>query len=137
MKNIKYSTELITSDLAHFVGFHDICPWNNDNDTLVIHQVEKDDIKYRTKDDYINIVLWNPKEKKVDVIDQTNCWNWQQGSRLQWVPKSDKIIYNKRVENKPIAQIFNSNEGAFEKTIDWPIYELHPSGKKALTYSFS
>ncbi len=136
MKNIKNSTEELGNNLSHFVGFHDICPWNN-NGLLAIHQAEVDDIKNRTKDDYISIALWNPDNNEIRVIDRTNCWNWQQGSRLQWIPHSNQVIYNKRIDNKLIAQVYSEEESSFGSVIDWPIYELHPEGKKAISYSFA
>jgi hypothetical protein len=137
MNNILYSTEQLDNGLAHFVGFHDICPWNESNELLVIHQTVKDDIKERSKNDFINIMIWNPENNYAQKIDETNCWNWQQGSRLQWIPATNTIIFNKRIEGKAVAQKYNVNDSKFEEVINWPIYELHPSDKKALSYSFS
>lgn len=131
------STEGLGGDLAHFVGFHDICPWNEANELLAIHQAEKDDIKARTKADFVNIALWHPQKEEINIIDETNCWNWQQGSRLQWIPNSSSIIYNKRINDRLISQIYNVGESKFESVIERPIYEIDHSGKKALSYSFS
>ncbi|MEQ8909266.1 MAG: hypothetical protein RIC95_08740 [Vicingaceae bacterium] len=137
MSKIIASTEELNNGKAHYVGFHDICPWNQENQLLAVHQADKDDVKDRTKNDYISIAIWNPKSKEINIIDKTNCWNWQQGSRLQWIPSSDKLIFNKRKGNQAVAQIYSTKDAASEKTIDWPIYELHPNGKKAISYSFA
>lgn len=137
MNRILASTEDIDSKLSHFVGFHDICPWNESDEILAIQQTLKDDIKDRTKEDFIDLVLWDTKAMSIKKIDETNCWNWQQGSRLQWIPHSNRVIYNKRENNKAISVIYDVNSEKIEAQIDCPIYELHPNGKLALSYSFS
>lgn len=137
MSKIIASTEEINSEKAHYVGFHDICPWNEANDLVAIQQTNKDDIKNRTIDDFVSIAIWHPSEKSIKIIDKTNCWNWQQGSRLQWVPNSNRLIYNKRKDNRAVAQLYNVSNQSFEQLLDRPIYELHPNGRHALSYSFS
>jgi hypothetical protein len=137
MNKIVYSTENLDNNLAHYVGFHDICPWNEENNLLALHQTSDDDIKDRTKDNFLNIVVWDPELNTTQMVDTTNCWNWQQGSRLQWIPGTNTIIYNKRIDNKVVAQKYNISKNEFEDTLISPIYEIHPSGKKALSYSFS
>ncbi|WP_281613890.1 hypothetical protein [Flammeovirga sp. SubArs3] len=132
MNNIIYSTD---NQKAHFVGFHDISPWNSENNLLALHRTEKDDIKIRTKDDYIEIVIWCPKTNIEKVVGKTNCWNWQQGSRLQWLPNTNKIIYNSSKDNKLICTIYDyDTEDSYN--LPFPIYSISFDGKKALTYNF-
>lgn len=137
MDKITYSTNDLNNSLAHFVGFHDICPWNFSNENVAIHQADRDDIKNRTKNDFINIGIWNPKKKELTIIDKTNCWNWQQGSRLQWLHETNNVIYNKRIGDKLVAQIYDVAQHSLKDPLNYPIYAIHPIEKKALSYSFA
>jgi hypothetical protein len=38
-------------------------------------------------------------EYKWTKIGETTAWNWQQGARLQWRPRSDEIVWNDRSDD--------------------------------------
>jgi hypothetical protein len=98
-------SEIIAStplDHDHSVGFHDIRPFNKtNNNLLILHKYSLKSLGFKTdNNDKIDICIWDFINSKIQKIDATNTYSWEQGSRLQWYDK-DKIIYNK---------IYNGNE---------------------------
>lgn len=71
-------------------------------------------------------------------IGTTTAWNWQQGSRLQWRPNSDEIVWNDRNESNTqfITQIYNFKTGAM-RTLPRAIYDVSPDGSKATSQDFN
>lgn len=121
---------------AHFVGFHDICPWDLSEQYIAVHRVDNDIVKNRTENDYIDVGLWDLREGKVEIIGKTNCWNWQQGARLQWFPGKNTIIYNKTEAGQLVSTLLEINSGK-ETTLPFPIYSVSKDGSKGLTYNFA
>jgi len=70
-------------------------------------------------------------------IGETTAWNWQQGSRLQWRPKSDEIVWNDRSEDGKhyVCRVYNFRTGK-RRTLPRPIYDISPDGSTALTHDF-
>ena len=70
-------------------------------------------------------------------IGETTAWNWQQGARLQWRPRSDEIVWNDRSEDgkKYVARVYDFRTGK-RRTLPRPIYDLSPNGATALTHDF-
>lgn len=125
----------------YFVGFHDICPWNNCGNVLAVHSFSTSDEleKSRNRDDNIEIRLWNLEENLSLKVDRTSTWNWQQGSRLQWM-KRDKdncIIYNNRDnKNKPISVIYDTKNKEF-KYLSFPVYSLSSTQHIATSMNYA
>jgi hypothetical protein len=70
-------------------------------------------------------------------IGETTAWNWQQGSRLQWRPKSDEIMWNDRSDDFKgfVCRVYDFKSGK-RRTLPRPIYDLSPDGSTALTHDF-
>ena len=70
-------------------------------------------------------------------IGESTAWNWQQGCRLQWRPRSDEIIWNDRSDDGKhyVSRVHNFRTGA-KRSLPRPIYELSPDGTSALTHDF-
>ena len=94
--------------LAHFVGFHDINPWDITEKFIGLHQAENDTVKYRSDSDFIKVAIWDLEQNDIRIIDEINTWNWQQGARVQWLPNSSSLIYNSRRNGSLISKIFCS-----------------------------
>lgn len=78
-----------------FAGYYDVTPFRpGDSNLLTLHcntvsPNTRPSVRHRT-----DIVLYNLTDGGHQVIDSTWAWNWQQGSRLQWVDRN-RVIYNK------------------------------------------
>jgi hypothetical protein len=70
-------------------------------------------------------------------IGQTTAWNWQQGARLQWRPRSDEIVWNDRAADGKsfVCRVYNFRTRA-HRTLPRAIYDLSPDGSTALTHDF-
>src|SRR5436190_8712418 len=70
-------------------------------------------------------------------IGETTAWNWQQGNRLQWRPRSDEIVWNDRSDDgkKFVSRVYNFGTRT-RRTLPRPIYDLSPDGSTALTHDF-
>jgi len=70
-------------------------------------------------------------------IGETTAWNWQQGARLQWRPRSNEIVWNARSDDgtKYVCSVYNFHTGK-RRTLPRPIYDLSPDGATALTHDF-
>lgn len=70
-------------------------------------------------------------------IGTTTAWNWQQGCRLQWRPRSDEILWNDRSDDGThfVCRVYDFKTGA-RRTLPRPIYDPSPDGSVALTHDF-
>jgi len=70
-------------------------------------------------------------------IGETTAWNWQQGARLMWRPKSEEIVWNDRADDGKsyVCRVHNFRTGA-KRTLPRPIYDVSPDGATALTHDF-
>ncbi len=70
-------------------------------------------------------------------IGETTAWNWQQGARLQWRPRSNEILWNDRSDDGAgyVCRVYNFKTGA-RRTLPRPVYTPSPDGAAALTHDF-
>lgn len=77
------------------------------------------------------------RSNKWSKIGETTAWNWQQGARLQWRPKSDEIVWNDRSDDGThyVCRVYNFRNSK-QRTLPRPIYDISPDGSVALTHDF-
>jgi hypothetical protein len=111
-----------------FFGYYDITPFNN-NDEIVYLELPDDSPK-------ANIIFNSTTLEKPTLIATTNAWNWQQGSRLRWLPGSDsEIVFNDFINGEYNCRILNIKTNA-NRIINTPIYDISPNGKYGITLNF-
>jgi hypothetical protein len=124
-----------TNDYDHTVGYHDISPFNKNNDNiLTMHRfpLKNTDLSNNIK---AEICLWHSRESIIEKIDETDSWSWEQGSRLQWL-NCEEIIYNIKENKKNKSCIYNINNKQ-KKILESPIYSLSQKNKKFLYINYS
>jgi hypothetical protein len=74
---------------------------------------------------------------KWTTIGRTTAWNWQQGARLQWRPRSDEIVWNDRSDDGKsfVCRVYGFRTGS-RRLLPRPVYDLSPDGQTALTHDF-
>tara|TARA_Y100000746_G_scaffold219130_1_gene216294 strand:- start:242 stop:1513 length:1272 start_codon:yes stop_codon:yes gene_type:complete len=126
--NLFNSVEIINStplNLDHSVGFHDIRPFNQSNNNLVLlHRYPLNTLGFKKKDNItIEICIWDISKNTVEKIDETNAWSWEQGSRLQWINEKE-LVYNIRYSGKLKSCIYNI-EKKTKKILKNTIYSIN------------
>ncbi len=102
-----------------FFGYYDISSFNSVESTVLAHGLKE---KGRAE---VDILMIDAKTKEVTKVGNTKAWNFQQGSRLQWVDDS-KIIYNKYddKEEKYVSVLYDVNSGK-SSNYNFPIQVMH------------
>ena len=119
-----------------FFGFHDKIPWSPDNTKLLAHRYTKP-LMFPKPSESVDVGYFTGKKfTNFKRIGDTNTWNWQMGSMLQWLGNSNKIIFNDWDGSKHVARIFDTN-GTEEDRISNPVAAVDPSGKFAISLSFN
>lgn len=125
---------------AHiFFGYYDITPFSNNDKYLLAQRIE---IRNRIprKDDYLSVGYYELNNNNFIEIGNTNCWNWQQGCRMQWFTLNNvdtDVIYNRIVDNNYGSSVHNILTKKIIREYQYPIYSLTSDSKYALTLNFS
>jgi len=125
------------ADSSYFFGFHDISPWNNKNDHVILHRLAKENNCLPTVNDVVDIVSINLLNNKITKIGDSNAWNYQQGSRLMWYPyMDDHVIFNFRDKNNKLSSKVVNLKGDIVKQFDFTINSLHPKKPIGITINY-
>lgn len=113
----------------HYFGFHDVCPWSPDNQTMVLLRVPKDLKSTPEATDMAEVCLWNPGKNQPAPVGTTRAFNWQQGARAQWVGSAagPRVMVNDLAERKPVSRFYDVASGSWSKGVP-AVYSVHPSG---------
>lgn len=125
------------ADANCFIGFHDIGPWSPDESCIAIHRADPAYFEMRDCDKSIDICLWYPEDGKVQAVDSTRAWNFQQGSRLQWLPgRTDTIAFN-AIENGRAVSVLRNIASGERRVLPASIYVFSPDGKTSISPNFT
>lgn len=108
-----------------FFGYYDLKPDNFDGKVLC-HQSIHSTFMSPNPNNQVEICVFNIDDPKKPIFTTTsNAFNWQQGSRLQWLDKK-KFIFNDFCEEtkKYIARVIDLDKNFEEKVISMPIQSL-------------
>ena len=121
----------------YFFGYYGISPWSKDSKKVLGTKVPFLG-KHPTTKDELEIFIKDLKTDRLKKIAKTKTWSWQQGCMLQWIGPdfNTKIIFNDFKKGNFISRILDTKTKK-EKKIDFPIYAVLPSGKRALSVNFS
>ena len=133
-KNFKYqlysdlSIETpIESDKDLFFGYYHHSSWSYDDNFIAINSV--------VDSSRLEINVINLSTSKVEIVDDTTLWNFQQGPMLGWFPEKHIIYYNKLINNSYKTVLYNivSKE---KKDFNFPIQAIHPKGNYYLSINY-
>lgn len=132
-----YSIHEISSRGETFFGYYDKSP-ENINSNYLIYQSSTFSTKKRPNPNQpVKVVLKNTKENREIIIDDSYSYNWQQGTKLQWLTP-ELFIYNffDSKNNAYRSSIYNAAENKKVSTLDYPIYDCF-SDQYGLTINFN
>ena len=76
-----------------FFGYYDKRPEHPDNNYLLMHTFDGNTTRLPSKTDRVQVLATEKGTEEVACQFNSGAFNWQQGSRLQWVDK-DSFVYN-------------------------------------------
>ena len=127
----------VTVREGFFFGFHDKIPWSSDNLYLLAHGYQGLSNNTPKPGDQIDIgVFTGDNFLLFQKITSTSCYNWQQGSMLQWLGQTNKFIFNDVGGADNVAKIFDT-DGHAVGFLSKAIAAVDPNGTKALSYNFA
>ena len=127
----------VTVREGYFYGFHDKRPWSAGNRYLLAHGFgdlpnrepragDRVEVGYFTGEDHTEFIK----------TASTACFNWQQGSMLQWIGPTENFIFNDAGGGDNVARIFDT-EGRALGVLPKAIAAVDPAGNLALAYNFA
>lgn len=121
----------------HWFGYYDKWQFSEDNRFVLSNQV---DFEHRspTADDVIRVGMVDTENGDEWIeLGESKAWGWQQGCMLQWIPnRRHEVIWNDRQGDQYVSHILDveTNE---KRTLPYPIYNVSPDGKFAITTDFA
>lgn len=131
-------TQLTTSPGHHFFGYYEKTPWNASGQFVLTHEAAFND-RPPTAEDRVKIGYIDTSQPEIfNQLAESNAWNWQQGSMLQWDPKApnDRVYYNDR-RNGAYVAVRHSIKNGEDRCFGYPIYAISPDGDSAFSLNFS
>lgn len=77
----------VTADDSHFFGFHDLTPWNEQTDELIVLRTRTSEDHAPTYADHASVVVISEHSGEQETVGQTQAWNWQKGARQRFLPR--------------------------------------------------
>jgi hypothetical protein len=127
----------VISDDKHesFFGYYDKSPVNSTGRYIVFHETGGI-ISNKAPDPKkpVNIMLFDSKNNNYRKIAETSAYNWQQGSKLQWL-NENKFIFNDFDGSNYISKIYNIENLSFN-ILNLPVYDCYKD-EFALSLNFT
>jgi len=113
---------------SHFFGYYDKSPLDSSERFLLSHRVEFDG-RMASADDIVELGVWDITDGTYRTLSNTNAFNWQIGSMLQWLPGSNdsKVIFNDIESHDYVSKIIDIYSGS-QKLLPTTIYSISPDG---------
>ena len=118
-----------------FFGYYDKSPMNDNGNHIIFHSSSFPSITNPNSGNILNINLFDIKSNSFHHIGETSAWNWQQGSRLQWLD-NNRFVFNDFEQNKKkyTSKIYNVKDQVFENDLDFPINDIFGDFSISLNY---
>lgn len=127
---------ITSGEASHFFGYFDKSPWCAINQEIFLCHRSYNDNSFPTGIEKVEIGYWNINEKKFIKLSESLAWNYQQGSMLQWIGKSQQILFNDIIEGNAVARVIDLNGNSLA-VINYPIAALSSDGKIGVSLNFA
>lgn len=123
---------------AHcFFGYYDVPAFSGDGQYHLCHRVPFMD-RLPAAADVATLGMIRLADASFTPFAETNAWNFQQGTMLQWSPTApnDAVIFNRFADKQYVGVIHDLLTGT-ERVLPMPVATVDPQGRYALSISFS
>lgn len=124
---------LTSGPRSHFVGFHDIVPW--DERERYILCLEADEMAPKGAPASVGLVDLRDPERPLQRVADTTAWTYHVGARQQWL-KDDLFLYN-AVRDGRYYGIIESVAAGPQDQIEGGIWDVGADGRWGLAPSFA
>lgn len=116
-----------------FIGFNDMVPWRQGGGER-LHLASAVGNRPPIAGDLAEVRLL-AGEGSVSVLGETDCWNFPQGARQQWLSGGREVVFNARDNGRPCAWVVGCG-GAGRRKLSTQVYSLSPNGEVAFGLNF-
>lgn len=129
-------TAFIADNNETFFGYYDKSPENSTGDFAIYQQCSYSTSNKPSAKHPVQIVVKDLRNQSEEVIGESFAYNWQQGTKLQWLTK-EKFIYNffDAADRRYKSRIYNAYTKKEEAIINLPVYDCVKD--VALTVNFN
>jgi hypothetical protein len=118
---------------AEFIGFNDMVPWRPGGGGR-LHLTSAVGSRPPIAGDLAEVRLL-AGEGGARVLGETDCWNFPQGARQQWLPGGREIVFNARENGVPCAWVVGC-DGTGRRKLSTQVYSLSANGEVAFGLNF-
>ena len=121
---------------SHKFGYYNYTPINADGDKLLAHRIYFEG-RLPQNSDIVEIGYFSLHDGIWHKLSETNAFNWQQGSMLQWLGPTynDEIIFNDSQNESYISRIINIHTKE-ERKLPKAIYGIDTNGEFSISMHF-
>lgn len=115
-----------TTSMSTFFGYYDSSPQSTDGRYELLHAFDGPTTHPPRKDDSVQILVVDAESGKDVCTFASAAFNWQQGSRLQWMDE-DRFVFNDLSDDGThyVARVASMQSGAIEETYERPLQDAH------------
>ncbi len=138
MRDLMFPVERLTPAGAHcFFGYYDNPAWDAAGQRHLCHHVPFWG-RLPTGNDTATLGIIRLADRAFIPLCETNAWNFQQGTMLQWHPlePNESVIFNRFVGGRYVGVVRRVATGE-ELLLSQPVASVDPAGRHALSINFS
>lgn len=123
--------------LQHWVGYHDLCPWDASGRYLLSCATDMSPRPLRPDDTAFVGCVDLQDDNTFRMIAEVSAFNWQTGCRAQWLAGQEpELIFNTTQDGIQTATIANISTGE-QRHLPVPIYQVSPDGASGVTINYT
>ncbi len=128
--------EFSFEDYETFFGYYDKSPLNQTSEFAIFHKTNYHTSNKPNPQKPVEVVLFDFKNGNEIAIHKSYAYNWQQGTKCQWLD-NDRFIFNdfNNKNKKYCSKIINALTGKIVKVIDFPIYDVFNNFAYSLNFT--
>lgn len=132
---IRRLTEGSDRSALHAHSYYDIPVFDRTGRFLAAHRMGFED-RWMKADDSVQVGMVDWKNGGFEPVGETTAWSWQQGPLAQWIPRSDRLVWNTRDGDGFNARMFDRRTGQ-TRSLPRTVYALDPKGACALSVNMA
>ena len=107
-----------------FFGYYDKSPENKTGEYIIYQETDYSTKKLPNPSKPIDVILENMETKEIMFRYSTTTYNWQQGTKLQWLDDYLFIFNHLQNNGKFGSVIVDAKCGSIVKELSYPIYDV-------------